>query len=102
MITERQLANRRVVQTADNIVSDMDGEKVMMNLESGKYYNLGRVGGRIWELIAVPISIGDLIDRLVEEYEVDRSLCEYQVMSFLQSLADESLIIMETDEHGRS
>ena len=32
-----------------NIVSDMGGEKVMLSIENGKYYNLGEMGGEIWE-----------------------------------------------------
>ena len=28
----------------------MDGEKVMLSINNGKYYNLGEIGGDIWEL----------------------------------------------------
>ena len=34
----------------------MDGEKVMLSIEKGKYYNLGLLGGVIWELIESPIT----------------------------------------------
>jgi len=30
-----------------NIVSNMDGEKVMLSIKNGKYYNLGEIGGFI-------------------------------------------------------
>ena len=39
-----------VGQVKGNIVSDMDGEKVMLSVDNGKYYNFGEIGGRIWEL----------------------------------------------------
>ena len=29
----------------------MGGEKVMLSVKNGKYYNLGEIGGEIWELI---------------------------------------------------
>ena len=38
-----------VSQVDGQIVSDMGGEKVMLSIHNGKYYNLGGLGGRIWE-----------------------------------------------------
>ena len=33
----------KFVQKEGNVVSDMDGEKVMLSIHNGKYYNLGEV-----------------------------------------------------------
>ena len=62
----------KVVQSAGSVVSDMSGEKVMFCVDSGKYYNLGAIGGRVWELIASPIPVRKLVDELVSEYDVER------------------------------
>lgn len=81
-----------IKQKVGNIVSDMDGEKVMLSISNGKYYNLGKIGGVIWDLIEKPISYLELVDFLVSNYEVDRGECEQQVLSFLESLKKEELI----------
>lgn len=81
-----------IVQKIGNIVSDMDGEKVMLNISNGKYYNLGKVGGIIWERIEKPIKVRKLIDELILEYEVEYSECKEQVLLFLEQLLEESLI----------
>ncbi|KAA8997547.1 lasso peptide biosynthesis PqqD family chaperone [Paenibacillus spiritus] len=81
-----------VVQCEGNVVSDMDGEKVMFNLEQGKYYNLGQVGGDIWSLIESPRTVQALIVSLQEIYEIDAEICEQDVMPFLQHLLSEGLI----------
>jgi hypothetical protein len=81
-----------VVQAEDAIVSDMNGEKVMMSVSKGKYYNLGEVGGRIWELMAEPTTVGNMIDLLTAEYDVSREVCEEQVAAFLDQLRGEELI----------
>jgi len=91
-MTDMRYAGQTIVQAEGNIVSDMNGEKVMFSLHTGKYYNLGRVGGRIWELIAAPIPVSRLVDELTKEYEVERPVCERQVSEFLQSLQREALI----------
>ncbi|MBZ5749683.1 lasso peptide biosynthesis PqqD family chaperone [Metabacillus rhizolycopersici] len=84
-----------VTQGEGNIVSDMDGEKVMLSIENGKYYNLGEMGGVIWDLIKIPTSINQLVNTLLSQYEVKKSECEEQVMTFLNMLHDEGLIKVE-------
>lgn len=81
-----------IVQTPGNIVSDMDGEKVMLSVEKGKYYNLGVLGGVIWELIEHPITGDKIVKSLLSQYEVDQKECEEEVMFFLHHLLDEELI----------
>ncbi|CAI6036503.1 lasso peptide biosynthesis PqqD family chaperone [Cohnella sp. JJ-181] len=79
-------------QVPGNIVSDMDGEKVMLNVEHGKYFNLGATGGRIWDLIGDETTLEALVGRLTEEYAIERSMCEEHVHAFLQQLLQQKLI----------
>jgi hypothetical protein len=74
------------------IASDMDGEKVMLSIQKGKYYNLGEVGGRIWDLLRVPSSVRQIMDGLLLEYDVNHTVGSEQVVSFLQHLLTEELI----------
>ena len=60
-----------LVQNPGNIVSDMDGEKVMLSIQNGKYYNLGELGGEIWDLIKEPISTQELVHSLQSQYDVE-------------------------------
>lgn len=84
-----------VSQSTGNIVSDMDGEKVMLSISNGKYYNLGGIGGAIWELIEKPISIDEVVSILTSQYDVEELECQKQVLSFLDLLATESLILVD-------
>ncbi|EOP66387.1 MULTISPECIES: lasso peptide biosynthesis PqqD family chaperone [Bacillus] len=86
------LLNQCVAQVKGNVVSDMDGEKVMLSIKNGKYYNLGKMGGVIWELIEKPISVTELVTTLISEYEVEQLQCEGQVLSFLEMLLEEELV----------
>ncbi|WP_246943845.1 lasso peptide biosynthesis PqqD family chaperone [Bacillus pinisoli] len=81
-----------VLQSEGNIVSDMGGEKVMLSIENGKYYNLGEIGGAIWDLINTPKSISELIDKLVGQYDVEEEECKEQILPFLEHLKTENLI----------
>ncbi|WP_226655149.1 lasso peptide biosynthesis PqqD family chaperone [Pseudalkalibacillus hwajinpoensis] len=85
-------AQQTITQAPGNIVSDMDGEKVMLSIHNGKYFNLGYVGGEIWDQIAEPILINVLVLRLMEVFEVDRHTCEEDVYSFLENLLEQGLV----------
>ncbi len=87
-------------QKQGNIVSDMDGEKVMLNIYNGKYYNLGELGGYIWELMEKPLTHQNLVTTLQSQYDVDHSECEEQVTVFLNQLIEEDLI--QIGEHNNS
>jgi hypothetical protein len=88
--------NSKVVQSEGNISSDMDGEKVMLSISQGKYYNLGKTGGIIWDSIREITLVSELIQSLMAEYAVEAAECEQEVLPFLELLLREGLIL--TDE----
>ncbi|SDO00225.1 lasso peptide biosynthesis PqqD family chaperone [Alkalicoccus daliensis] len=88
------LANQYVTQAAGNVVSQMGSEKVMFNTARGKYYNLGETGGEIWDIMAGPVQIKDIVARLQETYNVSESECRYQVEVFLEMMRKEELIVL--------
>lgn len=82
-----------IVARLENIdCTDLNGDKVMMNLQKGKYFALNDVGGRIWDIIYKPVMVKDIINTLLNEYEVDAVICEETVMSFLEKLNDAEII----------
>ncbi|SEU28407.1 Coenzyme PQQ synthesis protein D (PqqD) [Paenibacillus sp. NFR01] len=83
-----------LVQREGNIASDMDGEKVMLNVQKGKYYNLGEVGGEIWSAIAAPVEAGAVVESIRQSYELPYETAKEDVMSFLKSLVDEDLAVI--------
>ena len=84
--------NSRVIQSEGNVVSDMDGEMVMLNIEKGKYYNLGELGGIIWGYLSTDVKIDTIVSSLLNIYEVDKTVCESQVLAFIKSLEKEGLV----------
>ena len=72
--------------------TDLDGEKVMMNLDKGEYFMMNEVGSRIWEIISEPINVKGIVDTLRSEYEVDEETCKDTVIEFLGRLDYADLI----------
>lgn len=72
--------------------SDLDGEKVMMDMDRGNYFMLNPIGSRIWDLINEPISVGRLVSLLREEYDVSEDECLEGVKDFLHELHHSNLL----------
>jgi hypothetical protein len=82
-----------IVSKLDGIdVIDLNGEKVMMNIETGQYFALNEVASRIWELIEGPIIVNEVINSLLKEYDIDNKSCETAVVDFLSRLDYAKLI----------
>ena len=77
------------------MTANMNCSAVMMDIATGKYYNLGETGGRIWELLESPATISDLVQALTAEYDVDQAQCKADVLTFLQQLVDRGLLVKE-------
>lgn len=81
-----------VNKSTELLASEVGGEIVMMNIESGKYYGINSVGSEIWKLLETPIVVSDICKELIKIYEIDDSTCEAEVLDFLQSLEKENMI----------
>ena len=75
------------------MTADMNGSAVMMDIMSGKYYNLGEVGGRIWELLEEPLTVTALVQKLTAEYDVSAEQCRADIEPFLNTLLDRGLLV---------
>ena len=81
-----------VQRNKEMVTSNIDGEIVMMSVESGEYYGLDEIGSRIWEIIENKIKVDELITRLLDEFEVDKTICENDTLDFLNELLSKNLI----------
>lgn len=83
--------NTRLVRNPLLTTAELDGEVVMLSLETNRYYGLNAVGSRIWELLAQPMTLQQVCDVLMHEYAVSREQCEREVLAVTQKLLDEKL-----------
>ena len=68
-------------------VTEISGEKVMVDFETGKYFMIKGVGNEIWDMISSgEPTVSEIMDRIQDEYEITPEVCEEEVLSFLQHL----------------
>jgi hypothetical protein len=74
----------------------LDGEPILVHLETGFFYSLGGVGARAWELLEGGATARDLVATLLPEYEVDRQRLTRDVEALLDELELRELIVEQS------
>ena len=85
-------ATSRIVVSDEQVFTTLGGEAVILGMRDGVYYGLDAVGARVWELIALPRRVGDLVATIVAEFDVTPDRCERDVVALLDDLAARGLV----------
>lgn len=67
-------------------VTDLAGEKVMIDFSTGKYFLLKGTANDIWDYIQTTTSVAEIQDKLISEYNVDKDTCHNCVIEFLEQM----------------
>lgn len=73
-------------------VTDLSGEKVMIDFSTGKYFLLKGSANEIWDMIANDITVGEIRDSLLKIYDVDAETCMASVQDFLLQMQKNEFI----------
>ncbi|MFP7473342.1 PqqD family peptide modification chaperone [Niallia taxi] len=73
-------------------LKEVEGKKVIWNKQQNTYYQLGEIGLVIWGYFAVPVTLEQIVTRLMDEFEVIETECRRQVQAFMEELLNEGLI----------
>ena len=85
--------NSIVCQRKEEIVfSAIETEMVMVDLEKGRYYGLDNIAAYIWNVMAVSISVNDILTLLQRKYQVEMEQCKEDTLLFLARLNELNLI----------
>ena len=76
----------------DVLVQAAGDTVVLLTPDSGEYFTLNEVGGRIWELADGSRSVTDIASVLVAEFEAELDEVNADALELLQQLAEEGLV----------
>jgi len=87
-----QLTDRFTVSD-DVVAREVGGEMVLLDLNSGQYFGLDTVGGRIWALLSErPHDLKELCDLIEAEFDAPRDRIEADLLALAKELRDQELI----------
>jgi Coenzyme PQQ synthesis protein D (PqqD) len=60
-----------LIARAPHVVStEASGETVLLDVRRGQYHTLNEVGSRVWDLLRVGTTVGEIVRAIREEYEI--------------------------------
>jgi len=79
-------------KTAYRVIS---GEAVIVDPSTSMLYSLNPVATLIWETSSERTTVEKIVDRIVEEFEVERSAAEKDCLEFARDFIDKGILIAE-------
>jgi hypothetical protein len=77
----------------EDVMAQAAGDTViLLTPDSGEYFTLNEVGGRIWELADGSRSVAEIAAVLVDEYEAPLEDIQADTLEVLGELAEERLV----------
>ena len=73
-------------------VTDLAGEKVMIDFATGKYFLLKGSANEIWDMLDQDVTISEIRNSLMNIYDVDEPTCTACIHSFLQQMEQNGFI----------
>lgn len=83
---------KRAVVPPHVLIRHLDGESVLLNLESERYFGLDATGTRMWELATTQPNLSVAFDMLVEEFDVEPEALRNHLTELLSGLVENGLL----------
>ena len=76
----------------DAVYRELEGEAVLLNLDTGIYFGLNTTGTRIWNLIAQHGTLQKVLDAMAEEYDASPHSLENDILQLVSQLSEKGLV----------
>ena len=86
------ISENMIVASEGIEMADLDGEAILLDVNSGLYYGLSDVGAHIMNLIHEPTSLSDILENMLGEFDVESAQLEKDVIVFLKEMEERQLI----------
>jgi hypothetical protein len=84
--------NQRVKLSEDVLISDLQGESVILNVNSQRYYGLDKVGTKFLTLLSNSETIQQAFETLLAQYDVEADQLRGDLTELLAHLKEQGLV----------
>jgi predicted transcriptional regulator len=82
------------------LVQELDGEAVLLNLDSECYFGLDDVGTRVWQHLLEHRLLGRVCEEMQKEFDVDEATLRADVLRLVEELIGAGIVTLEGDVSG--
>lgn len=73
----------------------IDGEAVIINLDSGSYYSLVDVGATVWDLLYQQAPVDEIVNKIANTHAADAAEIDRAVRQLIDQLSAENLVVAD-------
>jgi hypothetical protein len=77
---------------ADVLIQELQGESVLLNVQTGRYFGLDEVGTRMWAVLTASGSLRAAFETLLAEYDVDEQQLQQDLRTLVEKLVEHGLL----------
>jgi len=92
MPTEITLTSRVRIQD-DVLFQELQGEAVLLNLKTGVYLGLDRIGTIIWQLLQEDGALSRVVEVILREYDVTQEKFEQDLLNLVGQMEKQGLLV---------
>lgn len=74
---------------------EIDGESVLLELESGRYFGLDETGTRMWRALEQHREVREAYEELLTEYDVSAERLRDDLLGLVEELASQGLLVID-------
>ena len=86
------LPESRFTAAPDVNAKVLEAEAVLLNVKTGAYFSMNKVGTHIWELYGAGRSLSEVVAGVCERFEVTPERAEADVRAFTAALLERGLL----------
>ena len=84
--------NRKVIIPETIFAQEIDDEMVLLDMNSEHYFGLDAVGRTIWQAMQRCSTLQEVLEQLLDRYEVEESVLKKDLTLFVDKLVENGLI----------
>lgn len=81
-----------IIRTNKALVSSIEDELVMFDVNAGQYYGLNNVATAVWNHLETEKTVNELAQTLTAEFDISVDECRQELLEFLPELEEKGLI----------
>jgi hypothetical protein len=86
-----------ISRNESNFLANPVGEEIIiLNMETGDYLGLNKVGAFIWDQLQGPVTVQKIIDNLMTEFDIDSETCSIETLSYLKKINQLGLLKIDS------
>ncbi|MCA1196389.1 PqqD family protein [Sphingomonas sp. R647] len=75
--------------------ADVADDAILLDIDSGYFFQLNRTGAKIWTFVEQPQTLGALCDHMAASFKVDVAECRRDVSEFVADLVERGVLEVE-------